>query len=60
VNTSPTRLLVEFEVNLNALVPVLHLGLAATSGLGRANVPVADPEESVVNAAPAELQVGVT
>ena len=52
--TSPSVLtFVELDVNLNTLLPTLHLGFAELLVLVRANTPVAEPAASVVKAAPA-------
>ena len=47
--TSPSTFeFVELEVNLNTLLPTLHLGFVETVGVGIENTPVADPAASVV------------
>ena len=51
---------VELDVNLNTLLPTLHLGFVDTVGVGKAKTPVAVPAASVVRAAPALEPVGVT
>ena len=59
--TSPSVFtFVELDVNLNTLLPTLHLGFASTVGVGKAKTPVAVPAAFVVKAAPALEPVGVT
>jgi len=61
VVTSPSVFtFVELDVNLNTLLPTLHLGFVDTVGVGKANTPEAEPTASVVKAAPALEPVGVT
>ena len=52
--------LVEDEVNLNVLSPVLHLGLLFTFGSGIAKVPDTLPFASEIKLPPAAPPVGVT
>ena len=51
--------LVEDEVNLNVLSPVLHLGLLFTFGSGIEKVPDTLPFASVIKLPPSEPFVGV-
>ena len=48
------------EDHLTLILIGLNLGLPEVLGLGRANVPEAEPAASVVKAAPADEPVGVT
>ena len=52
MNKSPVSVFTTLLVNLNVLVPVLHLGCESSVGSGIAKVPEAEPFVSVVNAAP--------
>ena len=52
--------LVELEVNLNTLSPVLHLGFEFTLGSGIAKVPDTEPLASVIKEPPSEPPLGVT
>ena len=61
VSTSELVWLFEAElVNLNNLLPVLHLGFAFTFGSGIAKVPDTAPLASVIKLPPKEPPVGVT
>ena len=51
--------LVEEEVNLNVLSPVLHLGFVFTLGSGIVNTPSTAPAPSVIKLPPTEPPSGV-
>ena len=61
VLTSLARLeFVLLSVNLNTLVPVLHLGFESTVESGIANVPDTAPLASVIKEPPSDPPLGVT